>query len=84
MLDHGDADDKIVAVLAKDPVWGEIGELADLPVTLVDRLTHYFETYKLRPGEPAGTVVSVRYGRPHAEAVITAALADYQAHFPET
>jgi inorganic pyrophosphatase len=84
MLDHGDADDKIVAVLAKDPVWGEAGDLADLPVTLVDRLTHYFETYKLRPGEPAGTVVSVRYGRTHAEAVITAALTDYQAHFPET
>ena len=84
MLDHGDADDKIVAVLAKDPVWGEASDLADLPVTLIDRLAHYFETYKLRPREPAGTVVSVRYGRPHAEVVITAALADYRAHFPET
>jgi inorganic pyrophosphatase len=84
MLDHGDADDKIVAVLAKDPVWGEANDLTELPVTLVDRLAHYFETYKLRPGEAAGTVVSARYDRPHAESVITAALADYRAHFPGT
>jgi inorganic pyrophosphatase len=81
MLDHGDADDKIIGVLAKDPVWGEATDLEDLPVAFIDRLTHYFETYKLQPTEPVGTVVSVRYGRPHAEAVVNAALEDYQAHF---
>ncbi len=81
MLDHGDADDKIIGVLAKDPVWGEATELEDLPVAFIDRLTHYFETYKLQPAEPVGTVVSVRYGRPHAEVVVTAALEDYRAHF---
>lgn len=81
MLDHGDADDKIIGVLAKDPVWGEATELEDLPVAFIDRLTHYFETYKLQPDEPVGTVVSVRYGRPHAEVVVTAALEDYRAHF---
>lgn len=81
MLDHGDADDKVIGVLAKDPVWGEATDLEDLPVAFIDRLTHYFETYKLQPGEPVGTVVSVRYGRPHAEVVVNAALEDYRAHF---
>jgi inorganic pyrophosphatase len=83
MLDHGDADDKIIGVLAKDPVWGEATELEDLPVAFIDRLTHYFETYKLQPEEPVGTVVSVRYGRQHAEVVVTAALEDYRTHFAD-
>ncbi len=82
MLDHGEADDKVIAVLVKDAVWGEASELEDLPSALVDRLAHYFETYKLRPGEPATTVISRRYGRPHALSVVRASLDDYRAHFP--
>ena len=81
MLDHGEADDKIIAVLLKDPVWGEVEELEELPVALIDRLAHYFETYKLRPGEPATSIISRRYGKVHAHAVVSASLGDYQAHF---
>lgn len=81
MLDHGEADDKVIAVLLKDPVWGEVEELEELPVALIDRLAHYFETYKLRPGEPAASIISRRYGKVHAQAVVSASLADYQAHF---
>jgi inorganic pyrophosphatase len=82
MLDRGDADDKIIAVLARDPVWGEAADLSDLPSTLIDRLAHYFGTYKLQPGEQPVIAVSTRYNRRHAEQVIEAAREDYRSHFP--
>lgn len=78
MKDKGEADDKIVAVLDGDAVWGDVRELADLPRALVARLRHYFETYKLEPGRNPVTI-DAEYGRDHARAVIRAAMADYDA-----
>lgn len=83
MVDHGEADDKIIAVLKDDPVWGEARDLGDLPTALVDRLDHYFSTYKLLPGEPQQTTIEERYGRDHAFAVVDAAIADYRDAFGE-
>ncbi len=51
MVDGDEADDKILAVLAGDAVYGELADVATLPRTLVDRLRHYFLTYKQIPGE---------------------------------
>jgi len=81
MIDGDEADDKIVAVLANDPVWGEASDLADLPASLVDRLVHYFMTYKLLPWEQVRVEITERYGRDHAFAVVEAAMADYVAEF---
>jgi inorganic pyrophosphatase len=81
MLDGDEADDKIIGVLARDPVWGGVIEVDELPPALIDRLAHYFETYKLRPNEPAETQIIERYGAEQARVVVTAALDDYQAHF---
>jgi inorganic pyrophosphatase len=81
MKDKGEADDKIVAVLANDPIWGQIVEMEDLPDALTERLRHYFLTYKATPGAPVDVVIADSYGRAHAEAVITAAIADYEAEF---
>ena len=75
MLDNGEADDKIVAVLASDFVWGEVEDLAQLPQVLVERLRHYFSTYKLLPG--AEPVPVTPYDRQRAHQVITASLQDY-------
>lgn len=75
MVDGEEADDKILAVLAGDFVWGEVEELAQLPAVLVERLRHYFSTYKLLPG--AAPVAVTPYDKPHAHAVIRAALEDY-------
>jgi inorganic pyrophosphatase len=75
MLDNGEADDKIVAVLAGDFVWGDVEDLAQLPQVLVERLRHYFATYKLLPG--AEPVAVTPYDRDRALQVITAALEDY-------
>jgi inorganic pyrophosphatase len=79
MLDRGEADDKIVAVLEHDPVWSRVQDLADLPPALVERLRHYFLTYKLVPGERNDVTIADAYGRAHAEAVIGAAMEDYDA-----
>jgi inorganic pyrophosphatase len=51
MIDGSEADDKILAVLAGDAVYGEVAELDAIPRALVDRLRHYFLTYKQIPGE---------------------------------
>jgi len=81
MVDHGEADDKIVAVLQGDLFWGAVEDLSDLPPTLVERLTHYFSTYKLVPGSESRASIARTYGRAHAEAVVEAARADYRDEF---
>ena len=83
MLDGGEADDKIVAVLDGDHQWGGVRELEELPEILVERLRHYFETYKLVPGEAPAVSVEGVYGHDHAARVIDAAVADYQERFGE-
>jgi inorganic pyrophosphatase len=81
MLDHGEADDKIIAVLLNDLQWGEVRELDELPPALVDRLRHYFATYKTLAGQAATTVTGEPYDRKHAETVIRAAIADYEEFY---
>lgn len=81
MLDGGEADDKIIAVLENDPFWHEVEDLDDLPPALVDRLRHYFLTYKLMPKQPTEISIGEAYGRDHAEAVIQAAIKDYRSEF---
>jgi len=82
MIDRGEADDKIVAVLATDAIWGAATELDQVPAAIVERLRHYLETYKLVPGSgEQPVVIDAIYGRAHAEAVVLAAMADYDAGF---
>ncbi len=50
---------------------------------LVERLEHYFSTYKMVPGEPNKMEISGKYGFEHAKAVIEAASADYEEKFGE-
>lgn len=83
MIDGGQADDKIVAILEDDPVFGHVREIEDVPPALVGRLMHYFSTYKLRPENRGAVSVGEPYDRAHAEAVVTAALADYAERFAE-
>ena len=81
--DRDEADDKIIAVLANDLVWGEVRDVTDLPLALVDRLSHYFGTYKMRtPGAPNVIKVHEVYGRERAHQVVEASTADYREHFP--
>ncbi|MCA9179291.1 MAG: inorganic pyrophosphatase [Planctomycetales bacterium] len=81
MLDHGEADDKILAVLSNDNLWSDIQDVSELPVAYVDRLRHYFSTYKQLPGERANIEIGDVYGRERAEAVVRASIEDYESEF---
>jgi inorganic pyrophosphatase len=83
MIDGGEADDKILGVLENDDVWGAARDVSDVPAVLVERLQHYFLTYKLVPGRRANVRVAKAYGRSHALRVVRAAMADYAAAFPD-
>ena len=46
MLDEAGGDDKVVAVLAKDPRWEHIQDVGDLDEWTKGEITHFFEHYK--------------------------------------
>lgn len=79
--DDGEADDKIIAVLENDYVWGKAEDISDLPPVLVERLRHYFATYKMIPGQPAKLTVERIYNRAHALQVVEAAMMDYYEEY---
>ena len=81
MIDNGEADDKIIGVLENDNAWGNARSIGDVPTVLVERLQHYFETYKLIPGHRATARVKRIYGRQHALRVVRAAMADYESTY---
>lgn len=81
MIDGGEADDKIVAVLEGDNIWGNVHDISDLPAIKTERLQHYFSTYKLIPGKTPNIKVDYVYGREEALKVIAAAEKDYANHF---
>lgn len=78
MIDHGEADDKIVAVLDNDRFWANAHDISDIPDIMIERLRHYFATYKLIPGEPVQVSIEQTYGRERAEMLVQAAVADYK------
>ncbi|MGA9119356.1 MAG: inorganic pyrophosphatase [Bacteroidota bacterium] len=81
MIDHGEADDKIIAVLEKDSVWGSAREITDIPEVWIERLRHYFATYKMVPSAPAEVFIERVYGVEHARKVVQAAHEDYDEVF---
>jgi inorganic pyrophosphatase len=85
MLDGSEVDDKIVAVMVKDAVYGGVQDISHLPSLLVDRLKHYFLTYKQAPNDshPACELTRV-YGRDEAFEVIRRSQADYRDRFGTT
>ena len=81
MIDRGEADDKLISVLDGDYMWGGARDISDGPPVLVERLQHYFLTYKLVPGERPQARITSTYGRSHAMKVVRAAMDDYEAKF---
>lgn len=77
MIDGGEADDKIIAVLDKDYVWGSVSDISELPSVLIERLQHYFLTYKMEPSKKIVATIEQVYGKSHALQVVQAAIADY-------
>lgn len=81
MLDNGEADDKIIAVLDADAMWMDVDDVSQLPRVLVDRLRHYFSTYKMLSPDEDRVRIDAPYSRDHAAEVIKAAIADYEDEF---
>jgi inorganic pyrophosphatase len=82
MIDGNEADDKIIAVLEGDGLYGAFNDISDIPPAVVERLVHYFETYKLKPGAVSKpTEVSHVFGRDEAQLIIRAAHEDYAERF---
>ena len=79
MIDGNEADDKIVAVLKNDAVYGAISDISELPKSVVDRLKHYFLSYKDMPGSKnLRTEITHIYGREEAHDVINRSIEDYR------
>ncbi|MCM3906454.1 MAG: inorganic pyrophosphatase [Pyrinomonadaceae bacterium] len=82
MIDGHQADDKIIAVLVSDVAYGHIEDISGCPVGLVDRLKHYFLTYKQLPGAaPRRVEIADVYGRGEAFDVIERSMRDYRKKF---
>lgn len=81
MIDDNEADDKIIAVLKGDEVYGHMKDISELPPGVVNRLRHYFLTYKQLPGEPPKTEITHVFGKEEALEVILASQMDYQKAF---
>lgn len=82
MIDGGEADDKIIATLKGDEVYGGWNDISDVPESLVKRLEHYFLTYKDMPGQTSPRcIITHTYGREEALEVINRSRKDYIRKF---
>lgn len=85
LLDGGEADDKIIAVLLKDPAYEPFHDVSEIPVGIIDRLKHYFLTYKYMPDwlevpHQPQCIITHTYGREEACEVIRRSILDYQEY----
>lgn len=81
MIDGNEADDKIIAVLDNDVVYEGYRNVDDLPSFVLERLKHYFLTYKDMPGKDKDTEITHTYGVEEAYEVIRRSMVDYQNRF---
>jgi inorganic pyrophosphatase len=78
LIDGGEADDKIIAVLKGDEFYEKWNDISEVPEVLIRRLRHYFLTYKNIPGDTQRDMeISDVYNREEAFKVIKAAQEDY-------
>lgn len=81
MIDGNEADDKLIAVLFGDAVYGNYEDINDVPELVIDRLKHYFLTYKDLPGNKANTEITHIFGIDESHELIKCAMEDYHNRF---
>ena len=81
MIDHNQADDKLIAVMNNDALYEDYRDVSDLPEKVVNRLRHYFLTYKDLPGKTADVEITQVFGREEAMEVISRSVEDYRTKF---
>jgi inorganic pyrophosphatase len=83
-LDGDAVDDKLLAVLADDAVYGAWSDIADVPDAVLERLKHYFLTYKhSTTATHAAVSIAGVYGRQEAHEAIEQAHEEYKNQFGE-
>src|SRR5699024_2974153 len=83
MIDGEEADDKIIAVLSGDATFGHMRDISEVPEHMVERLSHYFLTYKQRPfnnGKRECEITDI-YNHEEAFEVIDRSREDYNTRF---
>ncbi len=84
LIDEKKADDKIIAVLYGDELFGKYESIHDCPLGFLDRLRHYFLTYKQPPGKIERPIEIVEiYGKEEAYRVINICREDYRSSFSD-
>lgn len=85
MIDHGEVDDKIVAVLKNDAVYGNYTDINEVPESVINRLKHYFLTYKEIPSldgsKKAKVEITDIYGKEEALTIIEKSEIDYNNNY---
>lgn len=82
LIDGEEADDKIIAVLENDVAFNGWKDITDLPESMLDRLRHYFLTYKDVPGSHRNRVrITHIYDRAEAHEVIRRSREDYKKRY---
>ncbi|MCQ2070449.1 MAG: inorganic diphosphatase [archaeon] len=77
MVDSGDQDDKILAVLPKDPAYKGYTDIAQLPEHIGKEIQHFFSVYKALEGKKTET--GAIEGPEAAKATIAACIEAYKA-----
>ena len=84
MIDGDEADDKVIAVMRGDAIYGHMNDLYECPPAMITRLKHYFLTYKQDPGaRTRNTEITHVYGREEALEVIERSRRDYLARYAD-
>jgi inorganic pyrophosphatase len=82
LIDGKEADDKIIGVMDGDAAFGALQRIEQCPLALIERLRHYFLTYKQSPDAIGKTCeITDVYGCEEAREVILKAREDYLVHF---
>jgi inorganic pyrophosphatase len=83
LIDRNQADDKIIAVLKDDAVYGAMREIAECPIPVIERLKHYFLTYKDLPNTKLDVEITHTYDAQEAKDVIRRSMEDYRIKFED-
>ncbi len=82
MEDHGDVDEKIIAVSLGDPSNAGFNDSSELPKHMMDEIIHFFQVYKAL--ENRETSVSEMFGRDEAVKIIEDCIEMYNQKFGYT
>ena len=79
MSDEKGPDEKVICVPLRDPVWGRLSDIHDIPPELRDEIEHFFQVYK--DLDQKGSVVTRGFGnRAEAEECIAVSREAAAAH----